>query len=220
MNHTVAVITGSNGYTSAFLEGTLFKIFADYGGKWTQTGSLAFCINTQSGFEKIRQELTETERSLSLLLNHDSKILVGSSVTGLPYNIFDAADYTIFEIEGKPEQFIDRLGTQIEAQKTEAENGETVFYTAHPVEGGGGRYFINLKILQIKKPGVTSKQALMPFFTNQAFMSLEIICTHIPPWFDRDFERLGLVYTANQTDGALHVTVTHKLCGDCIEDKA
>jgi Fe-only nitrogenase accessory protein AnfO len=214
MKHTIAAILNDMGTTSDFSEGKQFKIFAVDGEDWSIAGSLQFSIENQASMGKVRRELIDLERTLSEILDHDSKVIVGSDISGLPYNIFDAAGYTIFEIEGEPEQFILRLGAQLETQLLKIDEGETIIYTDRPIEIGEGKYHIDLKTLQVKKPGITSKQALMPFFSSIPFLSLEIICAHIPPWFDREFGRLNLKYRSKKLDGSLRVIVTHKVCGE------
>ncbi|MEL7596804.1 MAG: Fe-only nitrogenase accessory AnfO family protein, partial [Clostridiaceae bacterium] len=42
---------------------------------------------------------------------------------------------------------------------------------------------------------VTSKQILLPFFNNISFNELEIICGHIPPWFDKELKNLNLKFS-------------------------
>ena len=39
---------------------------------------------------------------------------------------------------------------------------------------------------------LTSKQILLPFIQKTSFNELEIICGHVPPWFEREFSRLNL----------------------------
>ena len=220
MNYTIAVITGENGCTTELLESYQLKIYSKQGDEYKGSDCLEYHMDIAHGLAKVRQQIKELEVELSSRLDSESKVLVGRSVTGIPYNIFDAAGYTIFEIDGEPERFVGRIVMQLQHQQTKPDEGETVVYTDRPIETGDGHFFIDLKTLQIKKPGVTSKQALMPFFDNMPFISLEIICAHIPPWFDRDFDRLGLCYTVKQEDGPIRVLVAHKVCVDCEEGES
>ena len=218
MKQTIAVITDENGRTSELLLCRELRIYTVEGQNVEQTGSLPCSIDTGAGLGAVRAQISQIEQALTEKLDGQSRILVGSSVTGLSYHVFDGAGYTIFEIDGDPNEFLDRLSLQLEKAETINE-GETVIYTDRPIESDNGRFFIDLKTLQIKKPGVTSKQALMPFFNDTPFVALDMICAHIPPWFERDFHRLGLVYSASRVDDAYHVVVTHAPCCECGEDE-
>lgn len=62
-----------------------------------------------------------------------------------------------------------------------------------PVEGDkGGEYYIDLRTVMEHNEKVTSKQVLLPFFHNISFTKLEVICTHVPPWFEDEFLKLNL----------------------------
>lgn len=215
MNRTIAVIAGVDGKTSIFFEGIIIKVFSKTDEGWIETNDLAYSINTKLSIRAAREEIIKIEVLLAPMLSEDSKIIVGSSVTGIPYNVFDLAGYTIFEIEGSPEQFLDTIEMRMDVTTDKPKDGETIIFNDYPVLTDNGKYFMDLKTLQIKKPGVTSKQALLPFLTNEIFYSLELVCAHIPPWFDRDFDRLGLIYSVKKSGSSdLHVTVAHKVCGD------
>lgn len=210
MNQTVAVLVNENGTTSDIFSGKQFEIYLVDGEQFILTDTLQYKISGKASLCIIRRELTELIEALSAKLDCN-KIIVGSDVSGLPYNIFDSAGYTIFEIEGEPKQFLENLGIQFKNQQMQIKEGETIVFTDRPIEITDGIYYFDLKTLQIKKPGITSKQALMPFFTSIPFVSLDIICAHIPPWFDREFGRLNLTYTTKKLNGALRVTVLHNL---------
>lgn len=214
MNQTVAVLTDTNGRSSNFLKGSQFKIYRVNNGEFSLADTLDYHLAGKSSLGTVRRELSELEQILSVRLGCDSKFLVGSDVSGLPYNIFDTAGYTIFEISGVPEQFLGRLGVQLHGQQIKIAEGETIVYTDRPLETADGCYYFDLKTLQLKKPGITSKQALIPFFKEVPFLSLDIVCEHVPPWFDREFPRLRLCYTTKKADDALRVNVRHVTCSE------
>lgn len=41
-------------------------------------------------------------------------------------------------------------------------------------------------------PNLTTKQILLPFIHNIIFNELEIICRHVPHWFEGEFNKLNL----------------------------
>jgi len=55
-----------------------------------------------------------------------------------------------------------------------------------PVETSAGCYRISLKEIQESNTGFTSKQVLLPFLHKGIFYSLEILCSHVPPWLQAE----------------------------------
>jgi hypothetical protein len=54
---------------------------------------------------------------------------------------------------------------------------------------------------------ITSKQVLLPFLNNNNFNELEIDCSHVPHWFDKEFKRLNLKSEAETICGGVKVKV-------------
>jgi hypothetical protein len=76
-----------------------------------------------------------------------------------------------------------------------------------------GNYFIDLTQLQQKHPELSTKMALLPFLRETPFYALEMVCDHIPPWFDHQFPGLRLCYTLSHEDSdGKHVVITHAVC--------
>ena len=97
-------------------------------------------------------------------------------------------------------------------QQVKIVEGATIVYTDNTPETADGCYCFELKSLLLNKPSITSKQALIPFFTEVPFLSLDIVCEHVPPWFDREFHRVNFYYTAKKADDALRINVRHVTC--------
>jgi hypothetical protein len=69
-----------------------------------------------------------------------------------------------------------------------------------PMEiGSNGYYILNLKELQEHNIGITTKQVLKPFFSENKFNELIINCSHIPCWLESELERLNLNFGASKT---------------------
>ena len=56
-----------------------------------------------------------------------------------------------------------------------------------------GRYTINLAEILDKNPGFNSRQILMPALENKSCKRLEIICDHLPRWFNNELRNLKLI---------------------------
>ncbi len=61
-----------------------------------------------------------------------------------------------------------------------------------PVEIAFGRFTISIKEIQGNHPEVSSRMVLQEFIRTGAFIELEIVCDHVPPWIEVEAERLGI----------------------------
>jgi Fe-only nitrogenase accessory protein AnfO len=57
-----------------------------------------------------------------------------------------------------------------------------------------GYFYLNMKEILSKNPQLTSKRILIPYLKNGEFDRLDIICSHVPKWFDKDLVSLGFEY--------------------------
>lgn len=56
-----------------------------------------------------------------------------------------------------------------------------------------GRYSINLARILAENPALNSRQVLLPALEKKHFKKLEIICDHIPRWFNNELSNLKLI---------------------------
>ncbi len=218
MNGTIAVLIDSMGQTASLFEATAIKRYGKSAGKWMVMEECPFRIVAAQGLKALRESLMEIIVALG-----DTKIIAGREIAGLPYNIFDTAGFRIFEVEGRPEIFLDFIS------KAAEENMESLL---HPVQEEQtvarpqqteteGVYCVNLKELQIRNPEITSKKVLLPFLKNESFYELEVVCSHVPPWFERDFDKLGLKFDAVPTSqNECRVKIYRKVCGESQEERS
>jgi len=97
------------------------------------------------------------------------------------------------EVEGKPEQFLNSiLATEIkESENSVQKTAQPSIYYPEKTDVEGS-YFLNLEAALNSDPNLTSKKILLPFLKSKDFKSLEVICDHIPRWFNEEFENQGL----------------------------
>ena len=110
---------------------------------------------------------------------NDCKIVVVKKAQGIPYGIFYESDYSIWELEGRPEDFLDLI---IECEKKHIEKMKEEEQECVAKKLYEGYYLIDLNELQFTKPELTSKKDIIPFLDKFEFDTLEVICCHIPPW--------------------------------------
>ncbi len=109
----------------------------------------------------------------------DCKIVVVKKAQGIPYGIFYESDYSIWELEGVPDDYLDLI---IECERKHIEKMEEEEQECVAKKLDEGHYLIDLNELQFTKPEMTSKKAIIPFFNQFEFETLEVLCCHIPPW--------------------------------------
>lgn len=218
MNSTIAVLVDSLGQTASLFEATAIKRYGKSADEWTVMEECPFHIAAAQGVKALRESLLEVIAALG-----DTKIIAGKEIAGVPYNILDTAGFRIFEVEGMPEVFLDSIW------KATEENIESLIYSMQKNQTAArpeqteieGNYYINLKVLQAHNPEITSKKVLLPFLKNESFYELEVVCSHIPPWFERDFDKLGLKFDAVQTSqNECRVKIFRKVCDEsCSESQ-
>lgn len=57
---------------------------------------------------------------------------------------------------------------------------------------GDGRYLLDLAATLKKNPALNSRQVLLPILADTPFKTLEILCDHLPRWFDQHIAEKGL----------------------------
>lgn len=211
---SVAVISDVNGHTASIFEADCVKVFVVPGEKegWECVRTLPIEIDAQKGLQVVRASVKELIGELG-----EVKVIAGKKMSGVIYNLFDAAGFAIFEMVGKPERYLDFIKEQLRLDNEEAEKAalqRDAEYPDHPLPTGQENiYAINLVELQKNRPEISSKMALLPFLQNTTFAELNVICSHAPCWFDRTLGEMSLWYEAKQLEnGHTSVNIFHAPC--------
>ncbi|MDP4177339.1 MAG: Fe-only nitrogenase accessory protein AnfO [Bacillota bacterium] len=185
MGKQIAVFVGVDGETALINNTDKINVYEKINEKWIIKKQIPFCIIQSEKSISIRENFIKIVDELEAC-----RLLVGKQVSGLVYNVFDKSGFNIWEIEGKPEEFLDYIIQKEEEISNEESQKNTV---ENPIKNkDNGYYYVNLKKYQESNTGITSKQILLSFLKNETFYELEIICSHIPPWFEREFQKLSL----------------------------
>ncbi|MHB1127056.1 MAG: Fe-only nitrogenase accessory AnfO family protein [Bacillota bacterium] len=179
MPSDIAVYVGETGYTATPLydEGKLV-IYRKQQGTWQILKEKGFSLELDMGVRGLRRKMEEV-----LYFLGNCRIFVGLTVVGIPYFELEKARCNIWEVRGKPDDFLNHIlenEEKIMEQKTVKKSN--VILT--PVETSMGNYKLSLIDIQHKNAGLTSKQVLLPFLRKGGFQSLEVICSHVPPWLE------------------------------------
>lgn len=208
MSNKIAVIINSESCISSFENGCKLNLYYKDNNSWQLMKDIDYSLDANTSLSEIRDYI----RSVILKLD-DCKIVVGKTVSGLPYNIFDRMGFAIFEVENISDSILDMIFSDVEASTNERINSSSKLSTS-PIETEiKGIYFLNLIELQEKHPEISSKKALQTFISSTPFYQLELICSHVPPWFESYFPQKKLTYSLEELEkNKYKVTVCKKIC--------
>jgi len=193
---SISIFLNSEGFTSSLEEGEIIRVYIQNptNNSWEVSKEFAFSLEKISSILELRNLISNMIQRIG-----DCRIFVARKVAGQLYSVLEANRFSIYEVEGTPEQFLDLiLASENEANKSLIEKSvqASIFYPEKTdVEG---TYFLNLKNALNADPNLTSKKILRPFLAKKDFKVLEVICDHIPKWFADEFETQGLQSTSSR----------------------
>jgi Fe-only nitrogenase accessory protein AnfO len=183
----IAVFQDISGKTQSFLEPGIIKVYSRHLGKWTVTKEILFRIDIIGGLKAIRDIIINMTEELG-----DCKVFVGRDIKGMVYNVLDGMGFNTWELEGEPLEFLEFVYEK-EEEEAKANDLESKDYKEPQIMLlKDGTYFLDLKKIQENDVNITSKGILLPFLNATVFYQLEIICKHVPHWFEVEFKRLNL----------------------------
>lgn len=174
----IAVLLSKDGQTIEMGQPGKVVVYHKECGAWKRHKEEIYDIG-QTSLTQIRKKTKEL-----MMFLEDCKVFVAKSVTGVYYYELEKAGINVWEFAGRPEEFLE----YIKAQEEKAVSKENAAPPALPMptETSEGRYFISIKEIQENNTGITSKQVLLPFLRHSTFYSLEVLCSHVPPWLEAE----------------------------------
>ena len=186
MVREIAVFIGAEGSSASLNEQGKLSVFRRAQGSWETDREKEFSIGHAKGMRELRQSMNEMLQFLA-----ECKIFVARSATGVPYFELEKAGCSIWEVSGKPEEFLDQVWQDEEQERSVAQTEAPVAMPV-PVEISPGNFYISIKEIQEKNADVSSKQVLQKYVRKQIFSTLVISCSHVPPWIEVEAVRSGL----------------------------
>lgn len=189
MSKEIAVVLNDSGQTEIMHESSIIRVYSKEKDNWEVVNEFPFTLKGITVLKAIRENVLNLVKILD-----KCRIIVAKKLNGVPNNVLDMSGFTMVEVEGNPEDFLDDVLERLEEYElsliSAAREKEI---NAGPVsQKNDGHYYINLKELQNKSSGVTSKQALLPFLNNTSFYELEIVCSHAPKWLEEELKRMNM----------------------------
>lgn len=202
----IAVVENSDGKTSSVFEPGWIAIYSDSSEKWAELGRFENPLHEAEGIAGIRRALLGIVDKLK-----DCKVIAASEISGVAFSIFEAAGFEIFTVEADYADILDSIKNEMNEASKEVPNAKTAdihFYLKRGMNSGD--YFLDLQEMMAENPQLTTKSILLPYLKEGDFARLDVVCSHVPPWFDREFGQLGLRFeTVNVLSDRKTVRIVH-----------
>jgi len=204
----MAVFCDDNGRIARFDEMTNFVFYTKEKSGWHKSEMIPLCPDLSGGLAAIRENIKQM-----LGVFNDCRIIITKSIIGIPYQVFDRSGFIICESEDFDLELLDAIAADLASQDAQAKEVARLL-TRTPTETDvPGYYRFDLTQVQKKYPEMSSKMALQPFLKEAPFDALEVVCNHIPPWFEHQLPKMHLQYRIeNKNDSTKHVIITHVVC--------
>ena len=211
--NVMAVFRDDTNQLARFDEMTNFVFYTKEESCWHKSDAVPLHPDLSGGLAAIRENIQQLLGAFNAC-----KIIITKSLTGIPYQVFDRSGFIICEAEAFDLDLLDAIQADLLIQDEEAKEDELLLSNTPSETDVPGYYFIDLTQVQKKHPEMSSKMALLPFLKETPFYALEVVCDHIPPWFDHKLPEMNLSYILknsaeqNKNDSAKHVVISHLVC--------
>lgn len=136
----------------------------------------------------------------------ECRVIVSRKIVGVVYQMLNKSGFEIFEAEALTGELMDGILDDILLAQTAQDSPPQQPYSPQ----NDGNYFFDLVRLQKAYPEVSSKRALLSFMQNAAFLSLELVCDHLPPWMENMMKEKDLMCQLQRENGVSRVIISKK----------
>lgn len=208
MKNKIGVILNDKGTISDLFYMTHIDIY-QLEDDWKVIRTVELQLDTSTTLT-LRQSLKELVSQMG-----NCKILVATSIVGIPFHILDREGFIMCEAELLNRKLLDQVFADHCVEKVTAieKIAEKVPISPQPVDNDGNFYLDFIKV-QKYHSDVSSKKAILPFISYELFQTLTITCSHVMPWLENTVLDRGLEMSFKREDGKYIVLITHKLCSD------
>jgi len=166
-------------------------------------------------------QTTAEVRNFSEYLVKDLKemncnILIGTSITGVPYYILDKNEIILCEAQENNEIVLNAIYEDFCVQKEKVILKESTKSELYAIEEEGTYYFDFLQIFQ-NNPELTTKKVLLPFFEKTIFHTLILKTSHMIPWLTEYANKKRLTVQMSNKENVCVLKIEHEICDDAKE---
>jgi Fe-only nitrogenase accessory protein AnfO len=186
-----------------FFGSGVVEIYSDENHKWECINEIPFEIDDNLSMKEIRSRI-----DLIVSEFEDCNMLVVESIRGLSLALIEEKKIGIWKFKGLfLPQLLDHIKEELE--KIIEEQLSSIITPTAIGNVEDGLYEIDLATILDSDSSLNSRDILIPFLQNTQFHKLEIICKHVPKWFEKTFEVLKLqVEVTESNEGLCHAIVT------------
>jgi Fe-only nitrogenase accessory protein AnfO len=205
----IGIVCNEQNQITTLMEATKVVVYEQNEQKWNKALEITRCFGKRSTINEMRE-------FLKLLCDElkDCNILVASILTGIPYMVLDKAGFMLCEVQQFSHQLLEEIAYDYASmlQKHEQKKEQKPDYPQRPYETSNrGIYELDMAKLQACHPEISSKMAIIPFLKEEKFYQLQVLCSHVMPWLDRELEPLGYQYQTSRLSEGYLVEI-EKLC--------
>jgi len=215
----IAVVENSNQQTISILEPGFIAIYEHKCGEWKVSRRFENTVCSAGTIAQLRLALEAVIKQLEGVA-----IVAASEIPGLALSIVEEAGFGISLADDSAENILDPIRNELLAvmqnQLDKPQESDISMFlepvadgsSAAPAAPAAGHFLLDMKSALSSNANLTSKGLLIPFLENGEFDRLDIILSHIPPWFDKKFGDLGLSYeTLEVLSDQVTVRIIHKV---------
>jgi Fe-only nitrogenase accessory protein AnfO len=198
MQKEIAVILDKDLQLTTYQEVNRIRVYKREGSQWKIHKEILVNDIYNGGLLAIRRHLLSLQTELK-----DCKIIIGTSITGVVYQVFNQTGFIISELPSFHEAMLDTIYDQINEkliiQKEDIKENNNI--PTKPYETNKKDfYFFDFSLLKNSNIPHSSKSTILPFIKSTSFEQLEIICDHIMPWLDYEVQKNNLIYETRKMD--------------------
>lgn len=212
----IAVHTDATGRPVSLYEDGIIHLYEGGGDRWSEIGEFAFALPDGASIPLVRGLVERVAANL-----RDCRTLISGDRNGYIYSLLgQEMGFSCWTSEGA-------VGDQlamVERKQLELADPQNAACASagcassscggrkavscgpdievpSPEDLGNGRLRIDIAAVMRQQPGLNSRQILFPVLEGGAFTELEVICDHLPRWFDRKLVELGLAQSSETLPG-------------------
>ncbi len=192
----IAMFVDEDGYSAPLDSAGNLALYIYDEKEWRCTKRISFGTVEKMNLPEIRARVHGMISEID-----DCKVFIAKNTKGIFFSFLDGAGISIWQLEGYPADFLDDI---MEKEKINSQDGSSTEPAIVAVgDDPDGIYKIDLISILKSNRSLTSKQALLPFLQKNIFSRLEVICEHVPKWFDREFDSLKLTLEVEESEDGL-----------------
>ncbi|MBS1168460.1 MAG: hypothetical protein H6R00_4485 [Proteobacteria bacterium] len=204
----IAVHTDAAGRPVSLYEDGIIHLYEGAGDSWSKIGEFAFALPDGASIPLVRGLVEKAMAGLK-----DCRTLISGDRHGYIYSLLDqemgvscwTSEGSVAEqiamVERRQAELVEdakKAACAVASCSSSACGSRKAAACGPDVEVpppenlGDGRFRVDVATIMRTTPGLNSRQILLPVIEKGDFAALEVICDHLPRWFEGKVDELGL----------------------------